>query len=96
MPGERKRRPRNRERERQERLCYDYLERLYALTGADCDYVAHRWQVEEELGHLESVGEDLERLGYIRRFDDGARICLTRLGVDYLRNGAWRRHSIRQ
>lgn len=96
MLGERERRSRDTERERQERLRYNYLERLYLLTGADCEFVAYRWQVEEELGELEPVSEDLERLGYVCRFDDGAAMCITPRGVDYLRKGAWRRRSVRQ
>ncbi len=93
------RRRRDEEREAQERQRYELLERIYLLTGADCETGVYPWQMEEELGPgaaaAESVWEDLIRLGYLKREALDGPVCITPEGVEYLQTRAWRRRSIR-
>jgi hypothetical protein len=85
--------------ERQERLRYEVLERLYLLAGSCPGYIAAESDLETQLSFsldgLATVVADLERLGYLTRSDDGTQLCITDHGLDYLRRGAWRRRSIR-
>jgi hypothetical protein len=90
---------RDRAAERREQLRYQILERVYLLTGSCTDRVAAKSELESELGFsldgLATVVDDLERLGYLARDEAGSRLCITDHGVEYLRQGAWRRRSIR-
>jgi hypothetical protein len=99
MLRKRCRRVRNRELERQERLRYQLLEQLYLLTGDDPGKAAVATDIELELGlPLEEVGplaKELVRLGYLSEYGEGVRYVITDQGRDYLRQGAWRRRSIR-
>ncbi len=86
--------------ERWERHRYGYLEKLYLLTGPDCQAVVHPREIEDQLGlagdEAAPVTEDLVRLGYLLLGEPEDRICISRKGIEYLQTHAWRRRSIRQ
>ena len=90
---------RDHEQERRERLRYSYLERLYLLTGPECERAVTTPEVEENLGLppalVASLTEDLTRLGYLRWDTSGMRICITSAGVEYMQRRAWRRRTVR-
>ena len=91
---------RDAEAERWERHRYDYLEKLYLLTGPHCEAVVDPRDVEEQLGltmeEAAPVTDDLVRLGYLVLREPDHRICISSRGVEYLQTDAWRRRSIRE
>jgi predicted transcriptional regulator len=93
------RRERNAEQERREQRRYAFLERLYLLTGEDCEYAVSPDEIQAELevsttAHVPEV-EDLVRLGHVRYAETEGQICITETGIEYLRQTAWRRRSVR-
>jgi Mn-dependent DtxR family transcriptional regulator len=97
MVDEWRKRERNQEVERRERLRYEVLERLYVLAGEGSETAVGTAATElslEEQGFASMV-HDLELLGYLERTERGARCRLTPRGIEYLQRGAWRRRSVR-
>jgi hypothetical protein len=99
MIKQRGRQRRDQEVERQERLRYEVLERLYLLTGTSNGGATLGGEVEDQLGlsmgGYASAVADLQRLGYLTCKGAADEFHLTERGLDYMRQGAWRRRSVR-
>jgi len=88
-----------RDRELEERARYEFLLRLYLLTGADVDRVMPAREVGRQIGlapvETFAVVEFLAHGGYIDYLGAGPRIRLALRGVHYIEWGAHTRRTVR-
>lgn len=92
-------RSRDAAQEERERRRYELLERVYLLTGTDCESGVYAQEVTEQFGGCSGtdavLARELAQLGFLRSHDDDSHFCITRRGVAFMQQEAWRRRSIR-
>jgi len=86
-------------REEHERRRYELLERIYLLTGTNCQRGVYVQEITEQFGGGSAadaaLADDLVRLGLLRRLGQQPHLCITRRGVEFMQRRAWRRRSVR-
>lgn len=85
--------------QRLERDSYILLQHAYTLTGADPAVPVNATRLGADLGFAESETSRLVRylswIGYLKESAAGPHLALAEEAIEYLEEGAGRRHSVR-